>query len=157
MTDLTRAAPRTYHGPLGPIVNWPLPANTQLFEGAALMRQAAGGYVINCVPTASGIFLGFGMTDQDNRTGAPGGGANASVEMPVVMRGLAWLTVAHTSTWGLANANDTVYASDSNSFTLSAGTNNIVIGKVVIVPAAAVGAASAVVLVAFEATQLRSI
>ena len=157
MTDLTSAKPRLFHGPVGPIVNYPMPANTQLFHGAALMRAAAAATVANCTPTASGQFLGFGETTVDNRTGGEFGGAAAAVDMPVRMEGFAWLTVANSSNWAVTDTNATVYASDGDTFTTAAGTNNIVVGKVVHIPTAAVGAPSGVVLVFFQASPLRSI
>lgn len=157
MTNLTANKPRKFHGPSGPILTWPMPANTQLFHGAALMREAASGNVNNCTPTASGQFVGFADSPVDNRTGSEYGGAAQAAYMPVVMKGCVWLTVANGSNWAVTDTNATVYASDGDTFTTSAGTNNIVVGKVVFIPPSVIGAASGEILVAFEAAPLRSI
>lgn len=158
MTDLTENAVRDYQGPPGHEIEWPMAANTQLFAGAALMMAAATGYAANATPTASGVFLGFALGDKDNRTGSPYGGTAGSTTIKVRQKGRIRLTVARAaSTFVLTDVGTTVYASDGNTFTTSAGTNNIVVGKIAAVPAAAVGAASAELLVDFEATSLRSI
>lgn len=157
MADLTLNTPRKFQGAGGPIVEYPMAGNLRVFAGAALMGAAADGSATNCTPTASGEFLGFAAEEVDNRTGSVYGGTAGSTTVPIQMSGLVWLTVAHTGTYVRTDSGATVYASDGNTFTLSAGTNNIVVGKVVLVPEAVIGAASGEVLVYFEATALRSI
>lgn len=158
MADLTAAAPRKGFGAPVNEVEWDMNANSQLFAGSALMLDASTGLAANATPTASGVFLGFAKESKDNRTGSPYGGLARSTSIKVEAKGIAHLTVARaSSTFVATDVGTTVYASDGNTFTTSAGTNNILIGKIYSVPAAAVGAASAELLVAFEATALRSL
>lgn len=159
MADMVRNTPRDFQGasPSGSIEAQAMPANLEVFDGSALMHNASTGALAKCTPTASGKFAGFAIEHVDNRTGSPLGGTLGSTTCQVQRRGKIWLTVASGSTWARTMVGDTVYAFDDDTFTLSAGTNNILIGKVAMVPESAVGAASARVLVAFEATPERSI
>lgn len=158
MTNLIQNTPRIFQGaqPAGSQRALPASANTQYFEGAAVMKDATTGALISCTPTASGKFAGFVKEPKDNRTGSPYGGTVGSTTVDTLTEGLVWLPVAHTSTWARGDEL-TVYASDDDTFTLSAGTNNIVIGKVVFVPEAAIGQANATVLVKFQSSADRSI
>lgn len=158
MTNLIENTPRTYHGaqPTGSQRALPASANTNYFEGAAVMKDATTGALISCTPTASGKFAGFVLEPKNNATGSVYGGTAGSTQINVQTEGLVWLSVAHTSTFARGDEL-TVYASDDNTFTLSAGTNNIVIGKVAFVPEAVVGQSSGVVLVKFESSADRSI
>jgi len=157
MADLTANKPRQFQGTPGRKVALPVDANLRVFAGAALMKSASNGCAALATPTASGQFYGFATEEKDNRTGSPFGGTAGSTTVEVETEGLAWLTVANGSNWARGDSGSTIYASDSDTFTTSAGTNNIVIGKVVLVPEAVIGAASGVVLVAFEASAIRSI
>jgi hypothetical protein len=157
MANLTENKPRKFHGAPGPRIAYPMNANSELFAGAALMKDASTGAAANCVPTASGQFLGFAHEGKNNLTGSPFGGTAGSTTVVVETKGKAWLTVANGSNWARTDSGVTVYASDGDTFTTAAGTNNIPIGKVHLVPEAAIGAASAEILVAFEATADRSI
>lgn len=156
MADLSANSPRQFHGSPSPIASFAVDANLQVFAGSALLKKADGTAIL-CTPTASGQFLGFALQQVDNRTTGPYGGAAGDAFVDIAMAGLAWLTVANGSNWARSDSAVTVYASDSDTFTTAAGTNNIVVGKVVHVPEAAIGAASAVVLVKFEAAAIRSI
>ena len=158
MTDLTRTAPRTFQGDtaLRPKITYAAGANVNYLMGMALIKAAATGAAALATPTASGKLLGFVEEPLDNRTGAPHGGTLASAEVTVALQGLIWLTVAKAANFARGDE-DTVYCSDSDTFTVDAGTNNIVVGKIVKVPEEAVGAASGVVLVWFQASALRSI
>jgi hypothetical protein len=159
MANLVRNTPRPMQGntPPGSIVALPVDANLEIFEGDALYHTVANGALAKVTPTASGKFAGFAVEYVDNRTGSPLGGTAGSTTCQVQRRGKAWLTVAHTGTWARTDVDATVYASDSDTFTLSAGTNNIPVGKVSLIPEAVIGAASGQVLVAFEATSERSL
>lgn len=158
MTNLTQNTPRTFFGtpPPGSLRALPASANTKYYEGAALMKDATTGALISCTPTASGKFAGFSNEYKDNLTGSVYGGTAASTTVEVVTEGCVDLTVAKAGAFGRGDE-DTVYCSDDDTFTTSAGTNNIVVGKIVFVPEAAVGATSAVVRVKFEASANRSI
>lgn len=146
MTALTANTPRAFQGELRE-ANFEVGANLEVFVGQAMIAGANG--IINATPTASGDFVGFARAYADNRTGAvPYGGAARAVEVPVAVQGFVWLTVANGSNWAYSDLGATVYASDGNTFTNSAGTNNIVIGTVVNVDKA-LGAASGLVLVKF--------
>jgi hypothetical protein len=157
MTTLSANTPRRFQGPEQSVTEYPVDANLRVFAGAALIQSTVNGCAILATPTASGEFLGFSTEEKDNRTGSVFGGTAASTTVAISQKGLAWLTVAHTSTYARTDYGVTVYASDDDTFTLSAGTNNIVVGKLVLIPDSVVGAATGEVLVAFEATGLRSI
>ena len=158
MANLIRNTRRTFFGPQfpGSLRALPASANTQYFEGAAVMKDASTGALISCTPTASGKFAGFVKEQKDNRTGSVYGGTVGSTTVEVLTEGVVDLTGAKAGTFA-RGAEDTVYCSDDDTFTTSAGTNNIVVGKIVSVPEAAIGAASAVVRVKFEASANRSI
>lgn len=158
MADLTANTPRSGFAAPDAEIEWDMNANSQLFAGSAIMMDASTGLAANCTPTASGVFLGIAKEGKDNRTGSPYGGTARSTTIKLEQKGKAWLTVARAASQFVAtDVGTTVYASDGNTFTTSAGTNNIVVGKIAYVPLAAVGAASAELMVAFEATALRSI
>lgn len=157
MADLTMNKPRQFQGTPGPKVTIPVDANLRVFAGAALMKSASNGCAALATPTASGQFYGFATEEKDNRTGSPFGGTAGSTTVEVEMDGLVWLDVANGSNWARGDSGVTIYASDSDTFTTSAGTNNIVIGKVVLVPESVIGAATGKVLVLAQATAFRSI
>lgn len=157
MTDLNANKPRKMLGAPGRRLAHSVDANLRVFTGAALMLSASNGCAALVTPTAGGKFLGFAAEEKDNRTGSPFGGTAASTTVDVECEGIAYLTVASGGTWARTTHGDTVYASDSDTFTLSAGTNNIVIGKVARVPEEAIGQATAEVLVAFDATATRDL
>lgn len=158
MANRTSNIGRTFFGPYypGSLRALPASANTQYFEGAAVMKDATTGALISCTPTASGKFAGFVKEQKDNRTGSPYGGTLGSTTVEVVTEGVVDLVVAKAATFGRGDE-DTVYCTDDDTFTVAVGTNNIVVGKIVFVPEAAVGVASAVVRVKFEASANRSI
>lgn len=160
MANLTQNTPRQFQGatPIGSIRALPASANTQYFEGAALMKDATTGALISCTPTASGKFAGICIEQKDNRTGSAYGGAVGGTTVNVQTEGLVWLNVTKAANFARGDE-DTVYCSDDDTFTTSAGTNNIIVGKVVLVPEVAVGAGAsgALVLVKFESSSDRSI
>lgn len=156
MADLTANSPRILQGAPLEKIAFPMGSNSQLFAGAALMVSAAG-YAANCTPTASGRFLGIATEGKDNRTGSPYGGTANSTMIEVAMRGFLVLKnhARSSSNWTEADIGATLYASDGNTFTDSAGTNNIVVGKIAKI--SALGASTADLTVYFESTMLRSI
>jgi len=158
MTNLTRNSPREFHGspPDGSVLALPASANTRYWDGAALMKDATTGALISCTPTASGKFAGICIEEKDNRTGSPYGGTAGSTTVQVQTRGPVWLDVANASNWARGDEL-TVHASDDNTFTTDAGTNNIVIGKSCLIPESVIGAATGRVLVAIEGSAMRSI
>lgn len=158
MANLIQNTPRTYQGapPNGSLRALPASANTKYFQGAAVMKDATTGALISCTPTASGKFVGFVEEAKDNSTGSPYGGTLASTTVNCFCEGLVWLTVAKAGTFARGDE-DTVYCSDDDTFTVAAGTNNIFVGKIAVVPEAAIGAASALVLVKFQSTADRSL
>jgi hypothetical protein len=158
MTNQTRNVPRTFVGPGGEVLDLPVDANTQIFAGMALLESTSNGTAILATATASGEFLGIAEGECNNLTGSDLGGAAAAGFVKTRMRGPVILTVARaSSTFVRTDRGATVYASDASTFTTDAGTNNIVIGKIMDVPPAAVGAASAELVVYVEASCLRSI
>lgn len=156
MADLTSNAVRIFHGDSMEKVAWPMPANTYLYHGAAVMPDS-NGYAVNCTPTASGKFIGFTIEEKDNRTGSVYGGTAASTTIEVLLRGILVLRnhAKSSGNWAAADIGASMYASDGNVFTDSAGTNNIIIGKILML--SATGASTADVYVYFEASGLRSV
>lgn len=156
MANLTRNKVREFHGDLSHKVTLPLASNTRQFAGAAVMPDA-NGYVSSVTPTASGKFYGITTEEKDNRTGSVYGGTDGSTTIEVLMRGTLMLRgqARSASTWGLADIGATFYASDNDTFTDSAGTNNIAVGKILAI--SLFGGSTADVLVAFEASGARSI
>lgn len=156
MADLVQNSGREFHGasPPGSLVNHLVDADTLIFQGSALMHSASNGTMVNCTPTAGGKFAGFAVEMTDNRVGSLAGGAVGDASVQVQDKGKVWLTVAKAGTFARGDI-DTVYASDGDTFTTAAGTNNIDIGRVVRVSEEAIGAASGRVLVAFEADAVR--
>lgn len=149
MTDLTLNSPRTYHGSPVRKLSRAMSGNFHALAGAALMLTATG--VANCTPTASGKFAGFAAGEVDNRTGSIHGGPAGAAKVECNIDSFVHLTVAHTGTYALDDDGATVYASDSNTFTLDSGTNNIPIGTLADVPFDLIGAATGEVLVAAKA------
>lgn len=158
MTDLVQNSGREFHGaaPPGSRVNHTVDADTLIFEGAALMHSAANGTAVNVTPTANGLFIGFAIEQADNRVGSIAGGAVGDAAVQAQQDGMVWLEVAKAGNWARGNQ-DTVYASDSDTFTTAAGGNHIDIGKVVRVSEEAIGATAGRVLVHFQANAVRSL
>jgi hypothetical protein len=160
MPNLTTNTPRQFQGmtPTGSLRALPASANAQYFEGAALQKDATTGALISCTPTASGKFAGFCIEPKDNRTGSAYGGTVGSTTITVQTEGLVWLTVTKAGNFARGDE-DTVYCTDDDTFTTAVGTNNIVVGKVVLVPETSVGlgASGALVLVKFQSSADRSI
>ena len=158
MANLVQNTGRDFHGaaPPGSLVNHLVDADLLLFQGAAVMHSASNGAMINCVPSVAGKFAGFTVEMTDNRVGSLAGGTVGDASVQVQQRGMVWLTVAKAGTWARGDI-DTIYASDGDTFTTSAGTNNIDIGRVVRVSEEAIGATSGRVLVCFEADAVRSL
>jgi len=159
MADLIQNEGREFHGapPPGSLVNFPVNADTIVYEGAALMHNASNGAAQNCTPTASAEFMGFAIELTENRDGSLNGGALAAATVRVQTHGMVWLDVTKGSAFARLDAGTNVYASDSDTFTTSAGTNNVLIGRIVMVPEETVGANAGRVLVHFQNTAVRSI
>lgn len=105
---------------LGSIQEYPVIAADIIYEGAAVGENASG----YARPLAAGDpFLGFAESKVDNSAGAAGA---ASVR--VRRRGQVQIPVAG-ATAVTANDGPLVYASDDDTFTLTASTNSI-IGRV---------------------------
>lgn len=157
MADLTTNAPRTFQGDPDVKIAFPMGANSQLFAGALLM--VSSGYAANCTPTASGLFLGVAVEAKDNRTGSPYGGTANSTTIEVAAKGILVLknqVKSAAGTWAAADIGATFYAQDGGTLlTDAAGTNNIVVGKILSI--SVLGGTTADVLVAFESSMLRSI
>jgi len=154
MTNLTANKPREFQGAGGPIVEFLMGANFRAFAGMALIEGADGTAAV--AVDGGGGFLGFATEEVDNRTGSVLGGTAGSTTVAIQMSGLVWLTVASGTTFALTDVGLPVHASDTDTFTMTAGTS-IPIGKVVHVPLAVAGAASGRILVYFEAAAIRSI
>lgn len=156
MADPSSNVIREWHGNLGKavIATYPMPANTRLWNGSLVQKNASTGQ-IELVNGSSAQFLGILDMEADNRTGGPMGGA-AGAMAPVVVKGAIWVTVVKGSALAHTDVTTTVYASDGDTVTTTAGTNSSC-GKILAVDPAAIGANSGRCLVAFEGQAMRSI
>lgn len=114
MTTLAADKARSYQ--LGELEDYPIIASDIIFEGAAVGENGSG----YARPLAAGDrFLGFAQRKVDNSTGAAG-----ALNVTVKTRGRVLLPIS-----GLAiTANDRapVYASDDDTFTLTATANSLI-------------------------------
>jgi hypothetical protein len=136
MANLTDNSGRKFHGNVVRMT-YDVGPNLEVFAGQAMIAAANG--IINATPTAAGDFLGFADEYVDNRDNVePHLGANRATTATLVIDGLVWIDVANGAAFTYDDVGLQVYASDGNTFTTSAGTNNILIGKIVNVDAAVV-------------------
>lgn len=118
MTTLAADKARAYE--LGSVQEYPVIASDIIYEGAAVGENASG----YARPLQAGDpFLGFAESRVDNATGSAG-----DKRVRVRMRGQVVLPVTG-ATAVTANDRPLVYASDDDTFTLTASTNSI-IGRV---------------------------
>lgn len=118
MATLAADSARFYE--LGSVQEYPVIATDIIYEGAAVGENASG----YARPLQAGDpFLGFAESKADNAAGAAG-----AKSVRVRMRGQVQLAVAG-ATAITANDRPLVYASDDDTFTLTASTNSI-IGRV---------------------------
>lgn len=111
MTTLAADKPRDYG--LGDVNEFPVVASDIIYEGAAV-GEDSNGYARPLV--AGDPFLGFALKKADNSSGSAG-----DIKVKVQKKGEIKLYIA-----GLAitsNDQPAVYASDDDTFTLTAGTN----------------------------------
>ncbi|MCP3177298.1 cytoplasmic protein [Desulfuromonas sp. KJ2020] len=114
MATLAQDTPRGYQ--LGEIEEYPVIASDIIYEGAAVGENGSG-YARPLV--AADPFLGFAERQADNSSGSAG-----DERVRVKTRGRVQLAIS-----GLAiTANDrpAVYASDDNTFTLTATSNSLI-------------------------------
>jgi hypothetical protein len=115
MTTLAADAPRTYA--LGDYEDYPVIASDIIYQGAAVGENASG-YARPLV--AADPFLGFADHKVDNSAGAAG-----AANVRVLTRGVVRLAVTG-ATAITANDRPPVYASDDNTFTLTATSNSLI-------------------------------
>jgi hypothetical protein len=112
----TLAADKARDFQLGDLEEYPVIASDIIYEGAAVGENGSG----YARPLAAGDrFLGFAQRGADNSAGAAG-----AINVVVLTRGRAKLAIS-----GLAiTANDrpAVYASDDDTFTLTATSNSLI-------------------------------
>jgi len=114
MTTLSADTPRAYQ--LGELEHYPVIAADIIFEGAAVGENGSG----YARPLQAGDrFLGFCLEHADNSGGSAG---DKNVE--VRTRGRVQLAIASIAI--TANDRPAVYASDDNTFTLTAGSNSLI-------------------------------
>lgn len=138
MTTLAVDKARAFE--LGDVQELPVIAADIIYEGSAVGDNASG-YARPLV--AGDPFFGFAEQRADNAAGAAG-----AVNVRVRTRGQVVLSV--TGAAGPGDVGETVYASDDDTFTLTAGSNTA-IGKV------SRHISGTTVVVAFEALAHRSI
>jgi hypothetical protein len=116
----TLAADKIRKFALGDFEDYPVVANDIIYGGAAVGIEAVGG---NARPLVAGdAFVGFADSPADNT-----GGAAAAIRVRTRKRGAIPLPVTGVVATTLPGA--AVYASDDDTFTLTASTNSF-IGRV---------------------------
>jgi hypothetical protein len=114
MATLAIDTPRTYQ--LGDIEEYPVIAADIIYEGAAVGENASG----YSRPLAAGdVFQGFAIENCDNAAGSAG-----DKTVKVRTRGRVVLPIASIAI--TANDRPAVYASDDDTFTLTASTNSLI-------------------------------
>lgn len=138
MTTLAADKARSFE--LGDIQQLPMIAADIIYEGAAVGDNASG---LARPLVAADPFLGFAERTADNSAGAA-----SALKVRVRTRGQVQLAV--TGVASAADVSETVYASDDDTFTLTAGSNTA-IGKV------SRWVSGTTCIVAFEALPFRSL
>jgi len=138
MTTLAADKARSFE--LGDIQELPMIAADIIYEGAAVGDNASG---LARPLVAADPFLGFAERTADNSAGAA-----SALKVRVRTRGQVQLAV--TGVASAADVSETVYASDDDTFTLTAGSNTA-IGKV------SRWVSGTTCIVAFEALPFRSL
>lgn len=114
MTTLAADKARTYQ--LGELEDYPVIATDIIYEGAAVGENGSG----YARPLAAGDrFLGFAQRKVDNAAGAAG-----ALNVTVKTRGRVQLSI--TGLGITANDRAAVYASDDDTFTLTATSNSLI-------------------------------
>ncbi len=114
MTTLAANVERAYS--LGDIEEYPVIASDIIYEGAAVGENASG----YSRPLAAGdVFQGFALEQVDNSAGSAG-----DKTVKVRARGRIRLPIASIAI--TANDRPAVYASDDDTFTLTAGSNSLI-------------------------------
>ena len=144
MATLAADKPRAYEntGPHPDYNEIPIIASDTIYNGAAVGESSSTGTARPLV--AGDVFYGFCVEQCANE-----GGAAAAKLIKVLSSGVVWLSV--TGATGIADLEDTVYASDDDTFTKSS-TSNTAIGKI-----KRYDSASGKFLVDFESLIARSI
>lgn len=145
MATLAVDKPRVYENTGGhpEYFEGPIIAADTVFAGAAVSINDTGNYQPLLVANTTNGFAGFAGERCVNETGAAG-----ALRVRGFSRGYVKLSV--TGVTAIANVNDAVYATDDDTFTLTA-TGGLQIGKV------ARWISGTTCIVFFEATNLRSI
>jgi hypothetical protein len=112
----TRASDIARNFQLGEIEDYPVIASDIIFEGSAVGENGSG-YARPLV--AADPFLGFAQRKADNSAGAAG-----DINVRVRTRGKAQLPISGIAI--TANDRPAVYASDDDTFTLTATSNSLI-------------------------------
>lgn len=140
LTMTTLAADKARNFELGDLQDLPMIASDIIYEGAAVGDNGSG---LARPLVAADPFLGFAERTADNSAGAA-----SALRVRVRTRGQVQLAV--TGAASAADVSETVYASDDDTFTLTAGSNTA-IGKV------SRWVSGTTCIVAFEALPFRSL
>lgn len=127
MAALTQNRTRKFGVSEGPHSNEPIRANTKIYMGA-VVGDDGSGYRRGLV--AGDTFRGFAWALADNNSSVlnPSLGAAGALEVELRLSGEVTLNVVGVT--GVTDAEDTVYASDEDTFTKSASNSASPIGKV---------------------------
>lgn len=119
MAQLTADEIRVYETDQNLVNELPVAASVKIFEGAACGKDS-NGYVRQLV--AGDEFAGFAERGADNSAGA-----NGAVDVDLRRVGVIELTLAGAA---ITDEGSLIYASDSNTFTLTS-TSNTLIGTII--------------------------
>ncbi len=125
MTALTKDTNRTYE--LGEINEVPVKGGSLIYQGSAVGANNFG--YARALQTGD-LFLGFAEDNVDNT-----GNADGVKNIRVRRRGSALLDIASVT---LVDINKSVYATDDNTFILTAGGGAAYVGKIVRIDSAGV-------------------
>lgn len=114
MTTLAAKAPRKFHET--DFLDYPVIAADIIYQGAAVGENGSG----YARPLAAGdAFLGFAEYSADNSAGSAG-------DVDVTVRPCGYVELEISAIAITANDRPAVYASDDNTFTLTASTNSLI-------------------------------
>ena len=114
MTTLAANKARTFG--VGDMLEYPVIASDIVYQGAAVGENAAG-YARPL--TAGDVFLGFAEEKVDNSSGSAG-------DLRVRVKSKGYVKLAITSIAITSNDRVAVYASDDDTFTLTATSNSLI-------------------------------
>lgn len=128
MANLTSNLGREYQGPVTKS-RYEVGANLEVFSGQAMCAGTNG--IVNAVGSLNIDFIGFAMEHVNNLTNVePHGGAARAAKADIAIAGFLYLSIANGAAITFDDVGLPVYASDGNTFSLTQGTNEPLVGVV---------------------------